>query len=406
MKEPNAAAEGRTSGARASAERRTTAARTSPVKRLIDFGQSPWLDFIQRRLITSGELARLVSEWGLRGITSNPTIFEQAIAETDDYDADIERLAREGKTAAEIYDALTVADVASAADVLRPVYDATGGADGFVSLEVSPHLAADAGATIAEAKRLFGALARPNVMIKVPGTEEGLTALRALVGEGLNINVTLLFSIERYRDVQTAYLEGLEAAAESGRKLETIASVASFFLSRIDVLVDRELDAIAALGADRERKARALRGRAAIASARLAYEIYEEFVASPRYRRLASIGGRVQRLLWASTGTKDPAYSDVKYVEALIGPDTINTMPLKTLRAYDDHGDPAPRLTGHVDEARRTLAELKEIGIDPADVAERLLVEGLEKFVKAYDSLLATIEAARRKTVETGHAKE
>jgi transaldolase len=381
------------------------AARTSPVKRLLDFGQSPWLDYIQRRFVASGELERLATEWGLRGITSNPTIFEKAIAETDDYDRDIEAMAQAGKSAAEIYDALTVADVGSAADVLRPVYDATGGADGFVSLEVSPHLADDAGATIAAAKRLWTALGRPNVMIKVPGTEEGLAALRVLVSEGLNINVTLLFSIERYRDVLDAYLEGIETAAESGKRLEGIASVASFFLSRIDVLVDRELDRIAAAGGERARAARELRGECAIACARSAYEIYEEFVASPRFRRMAQNGARAQRLLWASTGTKDRAYSDVKYVEALIGPETVNTMPLETLRAYDDHGRPEPRLTGHVEEAGRKLEALAEIGVDLQAGTQRLLVEGLEKFVKPYDSLLATIETARRKAADTGHAK-
>ncbi len=372
------------------------AARRSPLKRLHDFGQSPWLDFIQRGLVGGGELERLVREWGISGITSNPTIFEKAIAETADYDAEIAALARKGKSAIEIYEALTLADVRAAADVLRPVYDDAGGGDGFVSLEVSPRLANDAGATIAEAKHLWVALGRPNVMIKVPGTAQGLTALRALVTEGVNVNVTLLFSVERYRDVLAAYLEGLEGAAEQGHELASLASVASFFLSRIDVLVDRELDAIVQAGGEQARRARELRGEAAIASARSAYEVFEEFCAAPRFKRVAARGGRPQRLLWASTGTKDPAYSDVKYVEALIGPETVNTMPLDTLRAYDDHGDPAPRLKGRVEAARAVLAELAGLGIDPARVAAELLDEGIDKFVKPYDSLLETIEAARR----------
>ncbi len=383
-----------------------TAAGRSPLKRLHDFGQSPWLDFIQRGFVSGGELGRFVREWGVSGITSNPAIFEKAIAETDDYDAEIAALARKGKSAVEIYEALTVADVRAAADVLRPVYEDADGGDGFVSLEVSPRLAKDAGGTIAEAKHLWTTLDRPNVMIKVPGTVEGLTALRALVTDGVNVNVTLLFSVERYRDVLTAYLEGLEGAAEAGHRLEALASVASFFLSRIDVLVDRELDAIAAARGEPARRARALRGEAAIASARSAYEVFEEFCAAPRFKRVAGRGGRPQRLLWASTGTKDPSYSDVKYVEALIGPETVNTMPLETLRAFDDHGDPAPRLRGRVEGARRVLAELSALGIDPARAAAQLLEEGIDKFVKPYDSLLETIEAARRAAREAAAAAE
>lgn len=368
----------------------------SPVKQLLAFGQSPWLDFIQRSLLRSGELERMIDEWGLRGITSNPVIFEKAIAQTHEYDVDIADLAKRGLGAELIYESLAIEDVRHAADLLLPVYEATDGADGFVSLEVSPHKANDAGETIAEAKHLWAALKRPNVMLKVPGTAEGLTALRALLTEGINVNVTLLFSVKRYRDVLSAHLEGLEAAAAAGRKLSRIASVSSFFLSRIDTLVDRRLDELAAAGGARASAAAALRGQAAIASARCAYVAFEEVIASPRFQRVRERGARPQRLLWASTGTKDAAYSDVKYVEALIGPQTINTMPLDTLKAYHDHGRPQPRLTGHAEEAAAILEQLASIGIDIDTVTAELLDEGIAKFVQPHDALLEILEIARQ----------
>ena len=368
--------------------------KTSPVKRLLDFGQSPWLDFIERELLRSGELTRMIAEWGLQGMTSNPAIFEKAIAQTRQYDREIATLAAAGRPAEQVYEMLAIADVQAAADLFRPVYDGSDGADGYVSLEVSPHLAADAEGTISEARRLWAALGQPNVMIKVPGTPAGLVAIRQLIGAGINVNVTLLFSVERYREVAAAYAAGLEAALEAGRPLARIASVASFFLSRIDTAVDARLDRLAQDDEARASEALRLRGAAAIASARLAYAVYEESIATPRWRRLAAEGARVQRLLWASTGTKDPAYSDVKYVEPLIGPATVNTLPLDTLRAYHDHGDPAARLTGQREAAERIAAALAALSIDLEAVAAKLLEEGIVKFVQPYDSLLATLERA------------
>jgi transaldolase len=373
--------------------------RISPVKALLDFGQSPWLDFIQRGILTGGELERMIAEWGLRGLTSNPVIFEKAIAGTDEYDSDIEALAREGSSAEEIYEILAVQDVQQAADLLLPVYEESDRSDGFASLEVSPHKANDAGATVAEAKRLWTALGRRNVMIKVPATAEGLTALRTLLADGINVNVTLLFSVDRYREVLQSHLEGIEAAIAAGKDPCRIASVASFFLSRVDTLVDAQLDRLGAADEARSRQAVSLRGEAAIASARRAYAVFEEFIASPRFRKISSEGARPQRLLWASTGTKDPAYSDVKYVEALIGPLTVNTMPLETIKAYHDHGRPELRLKGRADDAAAKLQQLAGLGIDLHEVTDELLRQGIDKFVKPHDSLIAALETARKRAL-------
>ena len=370
--------------------------RTSPVKALLDFGQSPWLDFIQRGLLAGGELERMIRNWGLRGLTSNPVIFEKAIARTGEYDGDIEALAREGLSSEEIYEILAVQDVQQAADLLLPVYEDSDRSDGFASLEVSPHKANDAEATVAEAKRLWAALGRRNVMIKVPATAEGLIALRALLADGINVNVTLLFSVNRYREVLQSHLEGMEDAIAAGKDPARIASVASFFLSRVDTAVDGRLDRLEAEGDPRSGEAAALRGETAIASVRRAYAVFEEFIAAPRFRKISERGARPQRLLWASTGTKDPAYSDVKYVEALIGPLTVNTMPLETIKAYDDHGRPELRLPGHADDAATKLAQLAGLGIDLHEVTEELLRQGIDKFVKPYDSLIECLETARR----------
>jgi transaldolase len=367
--------------------------RESPLRRLQAFGQSPWLDFLQRGLLESGRLAQMIADgWGLKGVTSNPAIFEKSIIETQEYDREIERLARRGYTAVPIYEALAIADVRLAADLFRPIYDATNGVDGYVSLEVSPHVAHDARHTIAEARRLWSAVDRPNAMIKVPATSEGLAATRQLLAGGINVNVTLLFSVPRYREVAGTYLTALEDALDARRPIDRIASVASFFVSRIDTAVDRELDRLAERG---QAAAPALRGEAAVASARLAYRAFEDLIGSKRFRELAKRGARPQRLLWASTGTKDPAYGDVKYVEPLIGPQTVNTMPLATLEAYHDHGDPAARLAGHGPEAERVLRGLAELGVEIERTAERLLEDGIDGFVRPYDALLRALERRR-----------
>lgn len=363
----------------------------SPLRRLPALGQSPWLDFIQRGLVESGELAQRIERWGLRGVTSNPAIFEQAIAKTSDYDTEIERLTALGRNAVEIYEALALADVRAAADLFLPLYRESSGTDGFVSLEVSPLLARDTAGTIAEARRLWAALDRPNAMIKVPGTTEGLGAIRALLIDGINVNVTLLFSIARYREVFQTYLDAVEVVAKAGRSVVNIASVASFFLSRIDTAVDAELARVNGGAKD----VAALRGTAAVASARLAYRAFEEIWAGDRARRLAALGARPQRLLWASTGTKDPSYSDTKYVEPLIGPHTVNTLPLATLEAYDDHGRPSSSLPGTGAEGARALAKLAAVGIDVERVADELLEQGIVKFVEPYQRLLDSIERRR-----------
>jgi transaldolase len=367
----------------------------NPLRKLEAYGQSVWLDFIRRGMLVSDELRQLIEKDGVSGVTSNPAIFEKAIAETRDYDEAIRTLAQAGKSANEIYEELAVEDIRLAADQLRPVYDRTGGQDGFVSLEVSPHLARDTVGTIAEASRLWGRVDRPNVMIKVPGTWEGLPAIRQLIGEGINVNVTLLFALPRYRAVAEAYIDGLEELAASGLPLQRTASVASFFLSRIDVLVDPLLDDRIRAGGPLAELAAVLRGEAAIASAKLAYQMYREIFSGERFRKLAQWGARSQRVLWASTSTKSPAYSDVKYVEALIGPETVNTMPLETVTAYRDHGDPALRLEEEVEKARRVLAQLADAGIDLAAVTQQLEDEGVEKFIKPFDKLLQRLQEKR-----------
>jgi len=364
----------------------------SPLLRLRSFGQSPWLDYLSRGLLNSGQLVRLIREDGLGGVTSNPAIFHKAMGENADYDGDIKKLARLGKTAAEIYDELLADDVQLAADFLRPLYDRMDRRDGFVSLEVAPHLAYDTAGTILEARRLWRRVDRPNLMIKVPGTWEGIPAFRQLIAEGINVNVTLLFGLPRYLAVSEAYLDGLTERAGKGLPLEGIASVASFFLSRIDVLVDPLLDKLSAEQGTKGEVAAALKGGVAIACAKVAYALEREIVAGERFRVLAGRGARSQRLLWASTGTKNPAYPDLKYVEPLIGPDTVNTMPLETLTAYRDHGDPAPRLDQGLPGARKVLERLSELGIDLNQVTQQLEEEGIDKFVKPFDSLMQTLE--------------
>jgi transaldolase len=372
----------------------------NPLLGIKSLGQSIWLDYIERGMLARGEIARLIENDGLAGITSNPTIFEKAISGHKDYDAAIAALARRGVSVKEMYEALILEDIGSAADLFIPVYQQTQGRDGFVSIEVSPRLADDTELTVKEGRRLWENLRRLNVMIKVPATVAGLPAIRQLIADGINVNVTLLFGLARYREVVQAYMSGLEDRVAAGKPLGSIASVASFFLSRIDVLVDRQLDKLAGSGA--EKSVSALRGQAAIAYARLAYQMYKELVGGDRWRKLAVRGARTQRLLWASTGTKDPAYSDVKYADPLIGPDTVNTLPPETLDAYRDHGQPALRLEQGLALASELPARLSRHGIDLEAVALQLEIEGVKKFVEPFDKLLNSLEQRYRQSVTVG----
>jgi transaldolase len=371
----------------------------NPLRKLSTLGQSIWLDYIRRQMIDSGELKKLIEDDGLKGVTSNPAIFQKAIAGSADYDEAIRSLALAGQSIEEIYQVLTVEDVQQAADLFRPVYDREAGRDGFISLEVNPHLAQDTEGTVKEARHLWQALGRPNVLIKVPATKEGLPAVRELISEGINVNVTLLFGLPRYREVAESYIAGLEARAAQGRPLNPVASVASFFLSRIDVLLDPRLEKLAAAGGPQAQGARGLIGEAAIASAKVAYTIYRGIFGGERFKKLAARGARPQRLLWASTSTKNPAYPDVKYVEPLIGPETVNTLPPETLKAYRDHGDPAARLTEAVDRAAGCLRRLAELGIDLDQATQQLEDEGVEKFNQPFDSLMATLAEKRREVL-------
>jgi len=361
------------------------------LKGLGELGQSVWYDYIRRDLIEGGGLAKLIAEDGLSGMTSNPTIFEKAIAGSDLYDADVRSAA--GTAAAEVYDALAIRDVRGAADVFRPVFDARKGDDGFVSIEVGPHLARDTQGTIAEARRLWKACAKPNVMIKIPGTAEGVPAIRQCLAEGININVTLLFSVVRYRAVMDAYLGALEERVKAGQPIDALRSVASFFVSRVDTNVDKKLDALTAGG---DARAKTLRGKLAIANARIAYEAFEEVFAAPRWKALAGKGGRVQRPLWASTSTKDPSLPDLYYVEALVAPDSVDTMPPETFEAYRDHGDPKVRVRDDRDVAHADVRALRDLGISIDDVAVELEKEGVQKFSDSFDGLLKAIGEKQR----------
>jgi transaldolase len=358
---------------------------TNPLVRLGELGQSPWYDYITRDLVTTGELARLIAGDGLRGMTSNPTIFEKAIAGSRLYDEDIRGLTDAGRGAQEIFEHLAVADVRAACDAFAPVHEASGGGDGLVSLEVSPALANDTEATIHEAERLWRALDRPNAMIKIPGTREGLPAIARCIGAGISVNVTLLFSVERYSEVIEAFFEGLDRRLQTGLPLRSVASVASFFVSRVDGKVDPLLDRLG--------DPRGLRGRIAIANACAAYHLFERSLGTPRWERLAKAGARPQRPLWASTSTKDPRYSDVHYVEALVASRTVNTLPPETFAAYRDHGRPAVRIQEGVAAAPAQLKALADLGIDLAAITRELETDGVAKFAASYASLLAGIDA-------------
>lgn len=356
----------------------------NPLVRLGALGQSPWYDFITRELIATGELRALISHDGLLGMTSNPTIFEKAIAGSADYDDDIRRLAAEGHSAEGVFEALAIADVRAACDAFQAVYETSGGTDGLVSLEVSPALARHGSATEAAARRLWAAVARPNLMIKIPGTVEGLEAIERCIADGINVNVTLLFSVSRHEAVMEAYLAGLERRVAGGHRLDRVASVASFFVSRVDTKVDPLLQA--AGRAD-------LRGTIAIANACLAYAAFEQVFRGPRWEALAARGAQVQRPLWASTSTKDPALPDVYYVEALVAPHTVNTLPPETFAAYRDHGAPAVRIAEGLATAPARLAALAAAGIDLETVTRELEAEGVEKFAASFRSLLNGIDA-------------
>ena len=375
-----------------------TVMKTNPLLRLQEMGQSIWLDYIRRKMLISGELKKLIKEDGLRGVTSNPAIFEKAIVESDDYLGTIRSLAADGKTAAEIYQIIAIEDIRNAADDFLEVFDSTDGRDGFVSLEVSPELARDTEGTIVEARKLWSALDRANVFIKVPGTREGLPAIRQLISEGINVNVTLLFDLDRYREVTEAFIRGLEQRAAAGGRIDIVRSVASFFLSRIDLMVDPLLEDLIKQGGNTAETAGRLHGETAIASAKIAYQIYKEVFSSERFAALSRKGAQAQRVLWASTSTKNPSYSDVKYVEALIGPHTINTVPVETLNAYRDHGNPEPRLERDVENAREVMRLPAEVGIDMKKITARLEEEGIEKFRQPFHSLMSALDEKRLQT--------
>ncbi|HEY1615264.1 MAG TPA: bifunctional transaldolase/phosoglucose isomerase [Rhizomicrobium sp.] len=370
------------------------------VRQLETFGQSVWLDFLSREFLASDEFRALITEDGLKGMTSNPSIFEKAIGHGKEYDDAIRRSANAGMGVGAIFRQLSVADIRTATDALRPVYDATHGADGFVSIEVSPYLAYDSDASIAEARSLWREIDRPNLMVKIPGTSEGIPAIRQLLSEGININITLLFAEKRYEEVAEAYLSALETLSRAGR-LDRIASVASFFVSRIDSKVDAALDtAIAKASGDTRATLEALKGKVAIANAKLAYAHYKKTFSGQRWQQLLALGAHPQRLLWASTSTKNKAYPDVLYVDALIGRDTVNTIPLETLNAFRDHGHPAATLDNGVDEAKAQLDRLAQAGISLDAITDTLVTEGVDLFAAAADQLYATLADKRAKFLD------
>ncbi len=373
------------------------ASNKNTLQQLHDYGQSPWIDFISRELLTSGQLKELI-EQGIVGETSNPTIFQQAIGTGDDYDEELRQLAQAGKSVSEIYDSLVLGDIRAAATILRPIYDQTNGRDGYVSIEEPPDMAYDTQKAIEEAGRLFTQLNLPNIMIKIPGTHEGIPAMQQVISEGINVNVTLVFSLDNYRKVAQAYIAGLEARAAAGKPIDMIASVASFFVSRVDTAVDQRLDELISYNTheQRKRELKALLGKAAIANAKLAYVAYQEIFSGPRWEALARKGARTQRCLWASTSTKNPAYRDILYAEELIGPDTVDTMPLSTIEAFLDHAHVARTLDQDVEKARADYAAIERAGISMEKVTLRLQQEGVQKFADSFNQLIDTISTKRQ----------
>lgn len=357
------------------------------LKKIHDLGQSIWLDFFNREIMDNGALQKLIDEDGLSGITSNPSIFESAVAGSADYDETIRKSAKGQKSNEDIFFEFAISDIKRAADILKPVYENAKGADGFVSIEVSPHLANYTEGSVKQAMELWKAIDRKNVMIKIPGTKAGLPAIRKCISEGININVTLLFGLERYREVALAYISGLEDRLKANQPIDRVASVASFFLSRIDVLIDPIL---------KEKGLDELKGEVAIASAKAAYQIYKEVFGGERFQKLEKQGAKKQKLLWASTGTKDPSFSDVKYVKTLIGPNTVNTLPLNTIDAFRDHGKAANSLEDDLPHVKQVLQKLKENAIDIDELTQQLEDEGIEKFNQAYGKLLNAIDAKKQ----------
>ncbi|MBW8745182.1 MAG: bifunctional transaldolase/phosoglucose isomerase [Sphingomonas sp.] len=372
---------------------------TSLLEQLRASGQAPWLDFVDRKFLNEGGLQKLVAEDGVTGVTSNPSIFEKAMGQGEAYDAQFKSFveANPGASVTDTYEALAISDIQAACDTLRPVYDKTGGLDGYVSMEVSPYLANGTQETIEEARRLWKQIDRADLMIKVPGTKAGTPAIRQLIEDGININVTLLFSNDAYVAVAMAYVEGLEARVAKGLPIDRLSSVASFFVSRIDAQIDKKIDERVAAGDKDSDALKALRGKVAIANAKLAYQWYLDFVKSDRWQKLAAKGANPQRLLWASTGTKDPAFPDTLYVDSLIGPDTVNTIPPKTMDAFRDHGTVARTLDANVDEAKKVLAEAERLGLDLDGVTTKLVEDGVKLFADAADALLGAIAAKRAK---------
>ena len=377
-------------------------ATTSPIRALCEQGQSVWLDDISRVLLNTGVLQRQIDEVGIRGVTSNPTIFEKAIAASDAYDEAVMDLLRQGKSAGEIFEAVEVEDIRNACDLFRPLYDETDGGDGYVSIEVAPVHARDGEASLIEARRLWASVDRPNLMVKIPGTAEGVSAIRQALIDGINVNVTLLFSLENYERVAHAYVAALEARHKADQPVARMASVASFFVSRVDTLVDKKLDEKieAATSETEKERLRSLLGKVGVANAKMAYASFQELFEGPRFADLRQAGAKVQRPLWASTGVKNPAYRDTLYVEELIGPHTVNTMPAATIDAFLDHGQVARTVDQDVDAAREVIQTLAEVGIDLSAVTAQLEDEGIASFAKSFETLLAGVESKRSSLAE------
>jgi transaldolase len=367
----------------------------NPLKRLVSLGQSPWYDNIERRLLSSGEMAAMVERGDIRGVTSNPSIFQNAIARSTDYNFELTQLAKQGKTAQEIYESLAIQDIQTATELFTPLYKETQRNDGYVSLEVSPFLAHDSEATILEAQRLWMDVSRPNLMVKIPATKEGLPAIRRAIAAGININVTLIFSLSRYDEVMEAYLSGLEDRSAAGLPVDSIASVASFFVSRLDTKVDDRLKTLVDANPEIKTLCDSMYGRSAIASAKLAYQKFQKFFSGERFQLLKEEGAQVQRPLWASTSTKNPAYPDTLYVDNLIGPFTVNTMPPQTLMAFNNHGTAEITIDRELPQAQQVFSNFDKLNISLDEVTMELEMEGVKAFSNSFESLLQTIEQRR-----------